>query len=51
MQLEITKTENGYHVKDNETNKERCFETMAHLGDYLGSVILKNIGDQVTIKD
>ena len=51
MDLEIVRTENGYHVKDTEANKEYCYESTANLCAYLAACLLPNVGDEVTIKD
>lgn len=51
MNLEIRKSDSGYHVKDVEANEDHCYETREHLATYICTVIVPNTGDEVTIKD
>jgi hypothetical protein len=51
MNIEITKSDTGYHVKDIEAGTDHCYETRENLSMWLCTVIVPNIGDEVTVKD
>ncbi len=52
MEVEIKKTENGWHCKDKDNGEEDwCFETAKSMLDYLKDYLPKNIGDEVKLSD
>ncbi len=51
MEIEITKTENGYHSKNVETGKEWCFENAGTLLTWLKSFLPETLGDERRLTD
>ena len=50
MRLDITKTENGYHVNDTDDG-EYCFESLTTLLSFLGTFCPCEVDDVVIFKD
>lgn len=50
MNIEITKSENGFHCKD-EDGKDWCFDTKDKLMEYLFSCMPSEAGEEVKLTD
>lgn len=49
MEIEIQKSENGYHVKNKETDEERCYENAKSLLSWMVDCLPCNVGDEIKI--
>ncbi len=49
MEIEITKTENGYHCKDKSDDEEWCFETAESMLGYIRTYLPKEIGNEIKL--
>ncbi len=49
MEIEIKRSENGWHCKIKDTEEEYCLETMKTLLAYLARFMPEKIGDEIKV--